>query len=347
MIKPQKLQPGDKVAAVSLSWGGPGTIPFRYEAGKKQLEETFGVQVVEMQHTLKDAAWIAQNPRARADDLMAAFFDPSIQAIISTIGGEDSIHILPYLDPELIHDNPKIFMGYSDSTITHMACYKAGLRTFYGPSIMAGFAENTGLFPYMVNAVRKTLFSSEPIGQLTPNMDGWTVELLDWAIPENQDIARKLTPGTGWRFLQGQGTVHGHLIGGCFEVFDWLRGTPYWPEEEQWKNAILFLETSEEAPPPAQVKYGLRAMGALGVLSRISAILFGRPGGQISPDTHAEYDQVLKQVVKEENGYSDLPIVSNIDFGHTDPMMVLPYGATMEIDCEKRTLTIPENAVTD
>ena len=347
MIKPQKLQPGDKVAAVSLSWGGPGTIPQRYEIGKKQLEEEFGVQVVEMQHTLKDAAWISQNPEARADDLMAAFFDPSIKAIISTIGGEDSIRILPYLDLELIHDNPKIFMGYSDTTITHMACFKAGLGTFYGPSIMAGFGENTGMFPYMVDAVRKTLFSSEPIGQLAPNMDSWTAELLEWGIPENQNIARKLNPSTGWRFLQGHGTVSGHLIGGCFEVFDWLRGTPYWPTLEQWENAILFIETSEEAPPPEQVKYGLRAMAALGVLSRISGILFGRPGGQISPDTFAEYDRMLLQVVKEENELGNLPIVSNIDIGHTDPMMVLPYGCILQIDCEKKTLTIPENAVTD
>jgi muramoyltetrapeptide carboxypeptidase LdcA involved in peptidoglycan recycling len=347
MIKPQKLQPGDKVATVSLSWGGPGTIPARYEIGKKQFQDEFGVQVVEMQHTLKNAEWISRNPRARADDLMAAFFDPSIKAILSTIGGEDSIRILPFLDLDLIKDNPKIFMGYSDTTITHMACFKAGLSTFYGPSIMAGFGENAGMFPYMVNAVRKTLFSSEPIGQLVPNMDGWTVEHLDWANPDNQNIKRKLTPSSGWRFLQGQGKVSGHLVGGCFEVFDWLRGTPYWPTPQQWENAILFIETSEEAPPPAQVKYGLRAMAALGVLSRISGILFGRPGGDISPDKFTDYDAVLKQVVKDENGLSNLPIISNIDIGHTDPMMVLPYGATMEIDCEERTITIPENAVTD
>ena len=102
IIKPRKLQPGDKVATVSLSWGGPGTFPHRYQAGKQQLQEEFGLTVVEMPHTLSDAAWLNRHPQARADDLMAAFADPSIKAIISTIGGDDSIRLLPRLDLDII-----------------------------------------------------------------------------------------------------------------------------------------------------------------------------------------------------------------------------------------------------
>ena len=137
MIKPKKLQPGDKVATVSLSWGGPGTIPHRYEAGKKQLQDEFGLVVVEMPHTLSDADWLYRNPQARAEDLMAAFADPEIKGVISTIGGNDSIRILPYLDLDVIRSNPKVFLGFSDTTITHLACYKAGIGTFYGPAIIA------------------------------------------------------------------------------------------------------------------------------------------------------------------------------------------------------------------
>src|SRR4029079_4166907 len=129
------------VATVSLSWGGPGAIPHRYEAGKAQLEKEFGVRVVEMKHTLRPAEWVAKNPRARADDLMEAFADPSIRGIISTIGGDDSVRILPHIDLDVIRRNPKVFLGYSDTTVTHLACLKAELATFYGPSIMAGFAE--------------------------------------------------------------------------------------------------------------------------------------------------------------------------------------------------------------
>ena len=69
MIKPQKLKQGDKVATVSLSWGGPSIFPQRYHIGVQQLQQEFGLQVMEMPNTLKDAGWLAKNPKARADDL--------------------------------------------------------------------------------------------------------------------------------------------------------------------------------------------------------------------------------------------------------------------------------------
>ena len=79
MLKPRRLKRGDRVAAVTLSWGGPGKYPYRYEAGKRQFEEMFGLNVVEMEHTLSGAEWIAKHPEARAEDLMSAFSDDSIQ----------------------------------------------------------------------------------------------------------------------------------------------------------------------------------------------------------------------------------------------------------------------------
>ena len=347
MIKPKKLQPGDTIAAITLSWGGPGTFPHRYEAGKTQLQEEFGLNVVETPHALRDADWIYNNPRARAEDLMNAFADPSIKAILSTIGGNDSIRILPYLDLNVIRSNPKVFMGYSDTTVTHMACFKAGLVSFFGPAMMAGFAENGGMFPYMVDSVRRSLFSPAAIGKIEPNTGGWTAELLDWADPENQFRRRRLTPSTGWSFLQGQGVRQGHLMGGCLEVLDFLRGTDFWPESAAWENAILFLETSEDAPPPAALKYSLRSYAAMGILQKLSGILFARPGGDISPDQFKDYDAVLRQVVTEEEGLSELPIITHMDFGHTDPMFVLPYGVKAEINCDAQAFAILENAVTD
>jgi muramoyltetrapeptide carboxypeptidase LdcA involved in peptidoglycan recycling len=346
MQKPPRLQPGDTVAAISLSWGGPGTLPHRYEAGKRQLQETFGVQVIETPHALRPAEWLWRNPQARAEDLMWAFSDPAVKAIFSTIGGDDSIRTLPFVDLNVIRANPKIFMGYSDTTISHFACYKSGLISFYGPSFMAGFAENGGMFPYMVESMRRTLFATGPIGEIHPNTAGWTVEFVDWADPANQARKRTLTPSTGWRWLQGQGIHRGRLIGGCFEVLDWLRGTACWPEPAAWDGAILFLETSEEAPSPTWVKYGLRSLAALGVLGRLAGILYGRPGGAIPPERFAEYDAVLRQVIAEEQGLSELPIITGMDFGHTDPMFVLPYGVLAEIDCDRRRFTLLESAVT-
>jgi muramoyltetrapeptide carboxypeptidase LdcA involved in peptidoglycan recycling len=343
MIKPPKLNPGDKAATVSLSWGGPSVFPHRYQVGVKQLQEELGLQVVEMANTLKDADWLARNPKARAEDLMQAFSDPSIKAIFSTIGGDDSIRLLPFIDPGVIHDNPKILLGYSDTTISHLVCHRAGLVSFYGPAIMLEFAENCGMFPYVVDSLKKTLFSSDVIGEVTPST-AWTVELRGWDDPANQQIKRNLTPSNGWKFLQGTGVHRGRLIGGCIEVFDWARGTEIFPED--WQEAILFLETSEEAPPPEMVACTLRIYAAMGILPQLAGILFGRPGGQISMNAFNEYDRAILQVVKEEQGLIDLPIITHMDFGHTSPMFVLPYGVQAEMDFENKKFSILENAVT-
>jgi len=346
-IKPRKLKSGDKVAAISMSWGGPGTFPHRYEAGKQQLQEALGVTVVETPHALRSAEWLERNPRARADDLMAAFEDPSIMAIIATIGGDESIRLLPHLDLGVMRSNPKIVMGYSDTTVTHLACFAAGLVSFYGPAIMAGFGENAGLFSYMVDSVRRTLCSAAAIGIVQPNTEGWTVEFLEWAEPENQRRKRKLSPSEGWIYLQGEGVRRGHLIGGCLEVLDWLRGTYVWPTLDRWEDAILFLETSEEAPSPTRVLRILRALAAMGILRELSGILVGRPGGAVPPEQFGEYDKVILQVVAQEEGLTDLPIVTGMDFGHTDPMFVLPYGVEAEIDCGRQRFAILEGAVVD
>ncbi len=321
-------------------------FPHRYEAGKKQFQDEFGVKVIEARHTLRDAAWLERNPRARADDLMEAFADGKIAGIISVIGGSESMRLWPYLDLNVIASNPKVFLGYSDTTASHFAGLRAGLVSFYGPAFMAGFAENGGMFPYMVNSVRQTMFSSDPIGRIKPNTEGWTVEHLDWSHPENQQRRRQLTPSTPWRFLQGRGKARGRLVGGCLESLSILRGTPLWPSREALDGAILFLETSEEGLPPRFAKRELRSLAAMGVLRQISGILFARPGGGVPPETFVKYDDAILDVLGEE-GLTDMPVVTNMDFGHTDPMFVLPYGIAAEIDSDHQTLTLPENAVTD
>ncbi|HEV2855717.1 MAG TPA: S66 peptidase family protein [Thermoanaerobaculia bacterium] len=347
MLKPRKLSPGDRLAAVSLSWGGPGAFPHRYAAGKRQLEEAFEVELVAMPHALKDPDWLAAHPEARAEDLTAAFADPSIQGVISTIGGEDSIRLIPHLDLGVLSANPKVFLGYSDTTVAHFACLKAGLVSFYGPSVMAGFGENGGMFPYMIESVRRTLFSAEPVGVVEPNPDGWTAEFLDWSVPENQEKKRKLQPSEPWRFLWKEGIVEGPLVGGCLEVLEFLRGTPLWPDDAVWDGAILFLETSEEAPPPAVLKRALRSYAAMGILKKLAGILLGRPGGPVTVADFGGYEDALIQVVVREEGLTELPIVTRMDFGHTDPMFVLPQGVRARIDCGAGRFSIVEGAVTD
>ncbi len=342
------LKTGDTIAVVSPSWGGPGTFPTRYEAGKRQLIEAFGVEVVEMPHALKPAEWLHANPKARADDLMEAFADPKIDGIITSIGGDDCVRLLPFLDLEVLRANPKVFMGYSDTSVLHFACLKAGISSFYGPSIMAGFGENGGLFPYMKNAVLKTLFCRDEIGEID-QADAWTVEHLDWANTELQTqkrqtekpLGRSCLQGAG---LQGTGRVRGPLIGGCLDVFPMIVGTSVWPTLDMFEGAILFVETSEEAPEVEQVKRIIRNLGVQGILARLTGILIGRPGGGVKD--LRQYDDAILSVVAKEFGQRDLPIIAQMDFGHSDPMCVLPMGITCEIDCASLRVSLSESAVT-
>ncbi|MGI4875843.1 MAG: S66 family peptidase [Janthinobacterium lividum] len=341
LVKPKALQPGDKVAVISLSWGGAGELPARYEQGKKQLQATFGLEVVETTHALKSAQWLSDNPRARAQDLMEAFADPTIKAIISTIGGDDSCRILRYIDLEIIRQNPKIFLGFSDSTITHLLCLKAGFTSFYGTSLLVGFAENGGMFPYQIADIQRTLFSANAVGAVPPNEAGWTSELLDWSDSSLQHTNRKLVPSAGWNFLQGDHLVQGRLIGGCLEALESLKGTAFWPSPAQWTDAILFFETSEVRPEPDYFRWWLRNYAQQGILHAAKGILLGRPDNNAYVQ---EYNAELRKVLGEE-GLTDLPVITEMDFGHTSPVFTLPYGVLAQIDGAARTFSLLESGV--
>lgn len=345
LTRPLHLKPGDKVAAISSSAGLAGSIRYRYEAGKKQCQDEFGIEIVEMKNTLKTLSWMKLNPRARADDLMEAFADSSIKGIISTIGGDDSLRLLPFVDIDVLRAHPKVFMGYSDTTVSHFLCYKAGITSFYGPSIMANFAENQGMFPYMVDHVRKAIFTASPIGEVPP-AEKWTVEHLDWFNAENQKIPRKLRPALGRRLTQGKGKAQGHLIGGCVQVLDKIFDTQLWPEANLWEDAIVFLEISESKLSIPSFKWILRKMGAQGIWDKAKGVIFARPGGQRSNEEFEAYEQTLKNVIGYDYSRPEMPILSQMDFGHTDPVFTIPYGVLAEIDSANKKFSILESSVT-
>jgi len=341
LIKPKMLQAGDKVATISLSWGGAGEpdLKWRYEQGVERLEKVFGLQVVSMPNSLKGADYLYENPKARAEDLMNAFKDPTIKGIISNIGGSESIRIMPYIDFDVIRSNPKVFIGYSDSTVTHLFCHKAGLSSFYGPAILMDFAENVEMHDYTVEALKKTLFTNEVIGEIKPAPE-WTSDRLEWIV-ENKNTKRKMYPNKGYEVLQGNGIVQGTLIGGCIEVLEFAKGTSLWPNEAYWKDSILFFETSEEMPEPSYIEYWLRNYGAQGILQKAKGIIFGKP---LKEKYYEEYKESILKIMKELN-LTNLPILYNLNFGHTEPKFVLPYAALAEIDCVNGTFSILESGV--
>jgi muramoyltetrapeptide carboxypeptidase LdcA involved in peptidoglycan recycling len=98
---------------------------------------------------------------------------------------------------------------------------------------------------------------------------------------------------------------------------------------------------------PYFILIGLRTYAAMGILKELSGILFGRPGGQVQLEQFDKYDKVISQVILEEQGLADLPVITHMDFGHTDPMFVLPCGIQAEINCDTQQFTILENPVGD
>lgn len=338
MIIPEKLKKGDTVAIVSLSsgMGGDEIFKHRYELGKERLENVFGLNVITMPNALKGSKYLYEHPEERAKDLMDAFKDKNVKAIISMIGGEETIRLIPYIDYEIIKDNPKIFMGYSDTTVNHFMMYKAGVTSYYGPAILSEFAENGKMFEYTEKYIWETLFNDEDI--VVESSREWTNDRIDWTDKEKSNVFRKMNKEEhGYEVLQGNGIFEGELLGGCLDVIRMIVGTDIWPKSDEWKNKILFIETSEEKPTPDQVKYALRNLVALGVISNIKGIIVGKPKGEMY---YEEYKSVLKKVICEEAGRKDLPILYNVNFGHSAPMCILPYGVKAIVDMDNKKIII-------
>lgn len=342
MQKPRRLKKGDKIAIVSLSWGGLGDPEFyhKYEIAKERLENEFGLEVITMPHALKGSRFVAEHPDLRARDLMDAFRDSSIAAVFSAIGGDDSIRMLPYIDYDVLRQNPKIFLGYSDTTVSHFILRKAGIVSFYGPSIMNEFGEYGSMFAYTQNAVRDILFSDSR-GYEYMSSPFWSDEYTPWC-EENRNHQKKMRlEEHGYEVLQGEGTVSGPLLGGCLDVLMMLNGTSVWPSLEEWKDAILFLETSEDKPSPQFVKYTLRNLAAQGILKVIKGILVGKPQQEVY---YEEYKETFLQVISGEEKLTGLPVFYNVNFGHASPIGILPYGIQTELNCKEKKITFLESA---
>ncbi|MEW9054138.1 MAG: S66 peptidase family protein [Neobacillus sp.] len=342
MIKPKRLKKGDKIAIVSLSWGGLGDEGFvhKYHIAKQRLENDFGLQVVTMPHALKGSDFVAKYPELRAKDLMDAFEDASISAIFCAIGGDDTIRTLPFINFETIRNNPKIFMGYSDSTINHFMMYKAGIVSFYGPSIMCEFGEYVKMFDYTKSAVNDVLFGEWTQYLLTPSPE-WTDDCVLWN-ESNISTPHILKKDIhGYEVINGCGIIKGHLLGGCIDVFMMAIGTKIWPSINEWTDAIMFIETSEDKPSPDFIKRTFRNLAAQGILKVLKGIIIGKPQGEKYYD---EYKTAITQVVYSEEHLYELPIFYNVNFGHAKPIGIVPYGIIAELNCEDKTITFVENA---
>lgn len=345
-IQPSRLKPGDKVAIISPSAGLPHIYPWVYEQGLKRIEEVFQLTPVEFPTARQSPDYLSKNPKARADDINAAFADSAIKAVISTVGGNDQIRILPYLDKAIISANSKIFMGYSDCTNLHLFLWNLGIISYYGGSVMTQFAMGGGMHDYTVNSIKKALFSGS-MGEVHAAPEYSDADL-DWADPQNLTKKRPMYQSNGWHWLNPQdGIIQGQLWGGCLEVLDLhLSVRRYLPNFNNVGELVLYLETSEELPTEGFVYRFLAALAELGILQKFKAILTGYPKAQfcdmLPPEGREAY--IVNQQNAVVNALKDyelkIPVIFNMNFGHTDPQIIIPSGGSVTINCTTKTIQV-------
>lgn len=340
---PPKPVPGDRVAVVSPSAGLPALFPRPYELGLERLRTGFGLEPVEYPTTRTMGA----TPRERADDLHAAFADPDIKAVIASVGGDDQITVLPLLDRELIRANPKPFLGYSDSTNLHAFLWNTGVVSYHGGAVMTEFGRPGAMAPLTAESSRAALFTS---GEYElQSAERWRDTDRDWADPATFDAEPETRPGSGWTWLNADRVVEGRSWGGCLEIIGWLLMADREVAHDLTVHdgGVLFLETSEELPSGEEVFRVLRNMGERGLLRRFSALLMGRPKTWSferpnGPEAGARYAaQQREAVLRALKTYAPRTlVVFDVDLGHTDPQVVIPYGGTVRVDGPARRITV-------
>ena len=338
---PGKLTPGDRVAVVSPSFAAPGPFPEVHEVAMARLREEFGLEPVEYPTTRQMGA----TPQARADDLMAAFADPDIKAVMATIGGDDQITVLPFLDPVVVQANPKAFFGYSDNTNLLNWLWNHGVAGYHGGSTMVHLGRAGGLHPVSMASLRAALFDGGDL-KLHP-VDRFSEVELSWADPEGMRYPAPSSPAPGWVWHQAGRVVAGPTWGGNLEILHGNLAAGRWIRPpEDYAGCVLILETSEEMPSSEEVFRMLRNVGERGLLAQFPAVVVGtakatsidRP---VSPDGLEPYRTAQRDAVLAAfDAYNpEAMIVFNVDIGHTDPQWVIPYGGKLTVDGSARTIT--------
>jgi len=327
VLFPKPLKTGDKVGFFSPS--SPATVfaPKRFERAKQFLESK-GLVVQAGKLTGKSDFYRSGSIQERVDELNTLIRDPEVRCIISTIGGNNSNALLPYLDYQALKADPKIIIGYSDVTALLLGIHaQTGLTTFYGPALVASFGE----FPPLVE---ETFESFYEICMQPPRLpyqyqmpERWTDVRIDW---HTQDEA-KPTYENRWDFI-GNGVITGRLIGGNLNTIRAIWGSPYMPDIEQ--GDILLMEDCMHGIEVLERSFA--HMKACGVFDKISAIVLGKHELFEDKGTGRTPLDVLLEVLAGKT----LPILSGFDSCHTHPMLVTPIGVQATIDFDQETFEL-------
>ncbi|MFC7623295.1 S66 peptidase family protein [Microlunatus sp. GCM10028923] len=340
LLSPPKARPGDKVAVLSPSFAAPAIAPTVHEQALERLASLTGLVPVEFPTTRK----LDASPRERADDLNAAFGDRSIRGLVTTLGGDDQLTVIPYLNSEALINDPKPFLGYSDSTNLLHWMWTHGVAGFHGGSTQLQLGPGPEVDPIQARSLRAALITGERLELTEP---GESEDFgRDWADPRALVEFGDRHPTEPWHWAGPSRAVTGPSWGGCIEVLQWMLTAGRFPNDPSaLRGAVLLLESSEDLIPAREFGRILRSLGERGILAVIAAVVVARPPATsltLQP-TEAEQrgyrrDQrdVAVDVVASYN--PEAVVVVGPPFGHTRPQWIVPYGGPVTVDGLERRL---------
>ena len=250
----------------------------------------------------------------RIKDLHKAFGDRNVKAVFTVIGGFNSIQLLKHIDYKLIKSNPKIICGYSDITCLANAIYaKTGMITYSGPHFST-LGEKNGM-QYTLDYLQKCLFSGKEF-EIKP-----CGEWYDNNQKEKNDAY----------YLLNEGEAEGTIIGGNLCSLNLLQGTEFMPS---LKNSILFLEDDYESHS-ATFDRNLQSLICLPQFSDVRGILIGRFQRRSKMTL-----EKLKFIIETKPELKKIPVIANVDFGHTRPMITFPIGGFAHLTAHNKKITI-------
>jgi muramoyltetrapeptide carboxypeptidase LdcA involved in peptidoglycan recycling len=284
------------------------------------------------------------SPGERADDLNAAFADPDIRGVMATIGGDDQITVLRHLDPDAVLDDPKPFVGFSDNTNVLNWLWFHGVAGIHGGSTQMHLGPGPQVDAEHLSSLRAALFG----GSVDLHPVSRTRDVgLKWDHPRVLDAAASDDAAEPWTWAGPPSVVAGPTWGGCLEIVHWNLAAGRWIHDvEDYAGCVLLLEPDEERPTPDAVYRMLRNLGERGLLEVCPALLWGRPPvGDFelrpTPNEAAARREAYREVVMRAvaDYHPGMVVVLDVDFGHTSPQWVLPYGGRVTVDAERQVIT--------
>lgn len=320
-VIPPKLQKGDEVRVIaparSLSMIGKES----QKIANQRFEE-LGLKLSFGKHVSESDGFVSSSIESRISDLHEAFADKNVKAMITVIGGFNSNQLLDYINWDSIRKNPKIFCGYSDITALSNAIFaKTGLVTYSGPHY-SSFGQKL-YFDYTLEYFKKCLMSDKPF--VIEASDNWSDDR--WYLDQAK---RKLIKNDGHLIID-EGEIEGTILGGNLCTFNLLQGTEYLPD---LKGSILFLEDDYESKPHTFDR-DLQSLIHQPGFEGVKGIVIGR-----FQKASEMTDELLTKIIKTKETLKSLPVIANVDFGHTDPKITFPIGGIARLKAHKNSVVL-------